>query len=209
MADVKIYGIAISMYTRSARWCCEEKGVSHELVSLELGSARHRELHPFSKIPILEHGNFRVRETTAICRYIDEAFPGPALQPTDVKQRAEMEQWMGYVNSYFYPDLATNYALQYILPSMQGTEPDRNAIEAGVPNLARSLRFIDAGYQRGDHLVGTSLSFADMLLLPILTTVVLFPEAQKVLGDCPNLQRILKVYGARPAFQRIQPPPAA
>ena len=41
------------------------------------------EHHPFGRIPAFEHDGFRLYETGAIARYVDEAFEGPALQPKD------------------------------------------------------------------------------------------------------------------------------
>ena len=38
-------------------------------------------LNPFGRVPTLVHGGFVLYETTAITRYIDEAFSGPPLQP--------------------------------------------------------------------------------------------------------------------------------
>jgi glutathione S-transferase len=38
--------------------------------------------HPFKRIPPFEHEGFRLYETGAITRYVDEAFPGPALRQT-------------------------------------------------------------------------------------------------------------------------------
>jgi glutathione S-transferase len=45
-------------------------------------------LHPFKRVPTLVHNNFQVFETGAITRYVDEAFPGPGLQPTDPRHHA-------------------------------------------------------------------------------------------------------------------------
>ncbi len=92
MTDIVIHGLAPRTYTRTARLACEEKGVPHRLEPIEFGSARHLALHPFGKIPILEHGDVRVFETLAITRYVDEAFKGPALQPADAKGPAVMTQ---------------------------------------------------------------------------------------------------------------------
>ena len=71
MSEITMYGLPGSSYTWSARMVCEEKGVSHELEGVELGSDDHRRLHPFCKIPVMKHGGLVLHETTAICRYID------------------------------------------------------------------------------------------------------------------------------------------
>ena len=46
-----------------------------------MGSASHLALHPFDRVPIFQHGDFTLYETSAIATYVDEAFEGPALSP--------------------------------------------------------------------------------------------------------------------------------
>ena len=53
-------------------------------------------------MPTLVHDGFVLYETSAITRYVDEAFPGPALQPTEPAQRARMNQIVAIVDSYGY-----------------------------------------------------------------------------------------------------------
>ena len=78
MSNVKIYGPAPSSYVRTTRMALVEKGVDYELLPIEFGSDAHRALHPYAKVPILEHGDVRLYETQAILRYIDARFDGPA-----------------------------------------------------------------------------------------------------------------------------------
>ncbi|MFM0756763.1 glutathione S-transferase N-terminal domain-containing protein [Paraburkholderia strydomiana] len=90
---VKLYGAAWSVYVRIARLALEEKQVSYGLVEVDMFAKtgvpqEHLKRHPFGRIPAFEHGDFRLYETGAIVRYIDEAFPGCKLQPTDLKARA-------------------------------------------------------------------------------------------------------------------------
>src|SRR3954462_7510052 len=67
------------------------------------GKPDHLALHPFNRVPILRHGDLTIYETSAIAAYADEAFGGASLTPKDVKARARMNQWIGAVNSYYYP----------------------------------------------------------------------------------------------------------
>ena len=48
----------------------------------------------------------RLYETAAIALYVDEAFTGPALQPTTAQARARMHQWISSLNGYYYPNIA-------------------------------------------------------------------------------------------------------
>ena len=40
-------------------------------------------LHPFGRVPALQHDDFVLYETNAIAAYIDDVFPGPKLTPAD------------------------------------------------------------------------------------------------------------------------------
>jgi glutathione S-transferase len=105
MADVTVYGFPISTFVNIIRLVLTYKNVPFDFHDLEpeMGSPRHLSLHPFNRVPILDHAGFRVYETSAIALYVDEAFAGPALQPKDSRQRARMYQWISAVSSYYYP----------------------------------------------------------------------------------------------------------
>ena len=105
-----VFGAPYSVYVRAVRLALEEKGVQYELVPVDifaLGAVppEHKSRHPFGKIPAFEHAGFRLYEAGAITRYIDEAFPGPRLQPDDARARARMNQIISILDSYAYRTL--------------------------------------------------------------------------------------------------------
>ena len=108
MADVTVYGFPVSTYVNVVRLALTHKGVPFEFHDLEgkMGGPSHLALHPFGRVPILDHGGFRLYETAAIALYVDDAFTGPALQPTTAKARARMHQWISSLNGYYYPNIA-------------------------------------------------------------------------------------------------------
>ena len=84
MADPILYGPAFSTYARSVRLALEEKGVPYVLEEIDIFSGanatpEYLARQPFGKVPALEHDGFRLYETGAILRYVDEAFDGPSL----------------------------------------------------------------------------------------------------------------------------------
>ena len=94
---------------RGVRLALEERAVQYELVPIDIfaGGSRpeHRARHPFGKIPAFEHDGFRLYEAGAITRYVDEALPGPRLQPEDPRGRARMNQIVSILDSYAYGTL--------------------------------------------------------------------------------------------------------
>ena len=92
---IVIHGIPGSPYVRKPLLVCEEKGAAYRLAAMPFGANAHKQpeylaLHPFGRLPAIEHGDFKLYEAQAIGRYIDRAFEGPSLTPTDPRQAARM-----------------------------------------------------------------------------------------------------------------------
>ena len=105
MSDPVVYGFTRSTFVNIVRMVLTHKEVPYTFRDLEpeMGKPSHLALHPFNRVPILQHGDFVLYETSAIVAYLDETFPRLPLQPKDVPGRARMDQWISIVNSYFYP----------------------------------------------------------------------------------------------------------
>lgn len=206
MSEVIFYGVPQSSYVRTARMTCGEKGVQHKLEPVDFGGEAYRELHPWSKIPSMRHGDLVLYETSAICRYIDEAFDGPALQPSDPAGRAVMEKWISTFNCYVYPNTVRAYALHYVIPRGEDGKPDRTAINEAVPKVKRDFAVLDRAYEGREWLAGDTFSLADIFMAPIVSTVAMFPEGKEVLAGCKNLGRALEAVASRDAYKAALPP---
>ena len=182
-----IYGFAPSTYTRTARMVYEDKGVPHRLEEIEIGSARNLSMHPFGKIPILEHGDVRVFETFAIARYIDEAFKGPALQPADAKGRALMTSWISAVLDYAYPTLVRGLILPRLVFPRRGVPVDEAAVKANLPKVENVLTVLDSALITNRYFAGDTVSLADLFVLPILPYLGMIDETRAMLAKCERL----------------------
>ncbi len=209
MADVVIYGFAPSTYTRTARMACEEKGVPHRLEEIEIGSARNLSMHPFGKIPILEHGDARIFETFAITRYIDEAFKGPALQPADAKGRAVMTEWISAVLDYAYPAIVRGLILPRPVFPRRGVPVDDAAVKANLPKVEQVLKALDEALASNRYFAGDAMSLADLFVLPILPYVGMTDEGRPLLAKCARLSRWQDTMLARKSAPATEPKLAA
>ncbi|HZO12352.1 MAG TPA: glutathione S-transferase family protein [Polyangiaceae bacterium] len=206
MSEIILYGPPQSSYVRTARMVCIEKGAPHRLEPLELGSDAHERLHPYKRVPSMRHGDVELWETQAIAHYVDAAFEGPALTPSDPAARGRMEQWISAINCYIYGDVIRDYALQYFIPKLRGVEPDRRKIEEGLPKLERDFALLDEGYARQPYLGGESLCLADLFVAPIVQTVGMCPEGQAVLERTTNLRRAYQALSKRESFKAVHAP---
>jgi hypothetical protein len=92
--------------------------------------------HPFGKIPAFEHAGFRLYEAGAITRYVNEAFPGPPLQPAEPQGRARMNQVISIADSYVYRTLVWDIYVERVSRPASGSAPNQEKIAAegrGLP----------------------------------------------------------------------------
>src|ERR1700732_3526562 len=132
-----VFGAPYSAYVRAVRLALEEKGVYYELVPVDIfsstGAPEYKARHPFGKIPAFEHAGFRLYEAEAIHRDIDEAFPGPALQPSDPRGRARMTQVISILDSYAYRTLVWDIYVERVSRPARGFPTDEPKIAAALP----------------------------------------------------------------------------
>src|SRR4051794_34378754 len=104
--NVNLHGVPGSPFVRAVMIGLEEKRVSYEFVAIAPGSTKapeHLARHPFGRVPAFAHDGFSLYETQAILRYVDAAFEGPALRPSDVQALARMDQLVGISDWYLFP----------------------------------------------------------------------------------------------------------
>src|SRR3954462_10776632 len=102
---IRIHGYPISTWKRTACMTCLEKGGEYELVPVARGRAEHLAMHPFARMPVLEIDGQYIPESLAVIGYLDEALPGPALQPAAPLPRARMRTWMSVCGDYVFRDV--------------------------------------------------------------------------------------------------------
>lgn len=205
MADLIISGFPQSSYVMTARFAAGEKGVAHTFVPFGPGDERQSKLHPYKKVPSMTHGSVHLFETSAITRYIDEGFDGPALQPGDPAGRARMEQWISVVNCYAYRNAVVDYILQYVFPRGADGAPNREVIDAALPKIEYDFGLFDAAYEKSEFIAGDKLSLADLFVAPLVFGAARFPEGEALLGKSPNLARAIGALTSRDAFKASMP----
>ena len=85
-----IIGSYVSPYVRKVLACMNLKGLPFEVdpITPFYGNEEFRQLSPLCRIPVLVDGDFSCSDSSVICAYLDEAYPGHALFPADPKDRA-------------------------------------------------------------------------------------------------------------------------
>jgi glutathione S-transferase len=187
MTDVILYGLPFSTYVRTARLILAAKGVDHRLQTVNFRSDDYLALHPFRRMPVLDHGTVRLYETLAIGSYVDEAFEGPKLTPATAAGKAQMLQWISAVGDYVYGIVVRDCVMERFVKPMRGLAPDEDKIAAALPAIRDCLQVFDKQLRSTPYLAGETLSMADLFLAPILAYFAATPEGAKVLPDLPGL----------------------
>jgi glutathione S-transferase len=185
---------------------CVEKNIEYVLTQCLLGSPELFAIHPFGKMPVLRHGDFELYESKAIAAYLDRAFPGPALFPSEPRLAALTEQWVSLVNSETYGTVQ-RYVLAYVKPNTPDGSPDRAAMDAVKPQLLSQLAILDRAVAATGYLVGDQLTFADLNLLTILHNVRQLPGAAEALAAATHLASYHVRHSSRPSYASTIPPP--
>lgn len=137
MPEFVVHATPGSPYARAVMAALEEKGADWRLAALTPGTSRqepHLSRHPFGRMPVLDHGDFRLYETQAILRYLDRVLPQPALTPTDPKAAARMDQVMNVVDWYLFQGCGNIITFQRIVrPKLLGQPTDEAAIREAMP----------------------------------------------------------------------------
>jgi glutathione S-transferase len=171
MSQFTVHATPGSPYARAAMATLEEKSADWRLAALKPGTSRqpeHLARHPFGRMPVLDHGEFRLYETQAILRYLDRVLPSPPLTPADPKVAARMDQVMNIVDWYLFQGCGNIITFQRIVrPMLFGQPTDEAAVREAMPRahvvfdeLARLLG--DAEWFGGD-----AISLADLMVAPL------------------------------------------
>ena len=171
MPDVTLFGFPRSVYVQMAGLVLTHKEVQYTFHDLEtaMNTPAHLALHPFERVPILRHGDFTLYETAAIVGYVDDVFDGSKLSPNGSQLRARMNQWIGAVNSYYYPYMIYHVSHERNVFPQLGIEPDEKVVEHALPKVEVCLQVMERELADGkEFMLGPQLSLADFYLLPII-----------------------------------------
>jgi len=204
MHEFVIHSIPGSPFGRAVFVALEEKGARYRLQPVAPGTLRggeHLARHPFGRVPVLEHGSFRLYECQAVLRYVDRVLPQPALTPIAPQAAARMDQMMNVNDWYLFQGVSNVICFQRIIgPRLMGLTPDENAIAAAMPR-AHAV-FDELARQLGTHafFAGDAITLADVLLAPQLDFFRDTPEWEPLSAKHANLRAWLERMNARPSM---------
>jgi glutathione S-transferase len=198
MPDITVFGIPGSPYVRVPLLACEEKHVSYRLIPLGLGeskSAEHLARQPFGRVPAIEHGDFKLYEVSAIVRYIDQVFDGPALTPVAAQAQARMNQVMNIVDWYVMPSISTGIGFNRVVRPLFGMPVVEAEVAAALPLAETCIKTLAEFLGRAAYFGGDNVSLADLMTFAHLDFFAQCSEGVTLMQGTPLPEWLARMNG--------------
>ena len=118
---MKLYMHPVSMTSRPVRLFIAENKIPVEEVTVDLFTGEHygpqyTAVNPNNLVPMIEDGDLRLTESSAILKYLADKIGSPAY-PKDLKQRAKVNEMMDWLNTNFYREYGYGFIYPQIFPN--------------------------------------------------------------------------------------------
>jgi glutathione S-transferase len=136
--------------------------------------AEYAAVNPNNAVPVLEDGDFRMAESSAILKYLADSVNSPTY-PKDPKERARVNEAMDWLNTALYRTFGYGLCYPRLLDHMRLADAAAQAgvIEQGRAGARRYLAVMNDHMLGGKraYLCGDSISIADYLASGILSMI--------------------------------------
>jgi glutathione S-transferase len=165
---MRLYHSALAPNARRVRMFLAEKELELPLVPVDLAKLEQKRddysaVNPFQLVPALELDDGSVIvESIAICRYLEELHPEPALFGATPRERAEVEMWQRLAELQLLLPIAMTF--RHTHPAMREMETPQIAewAEASRARAFVALRRFDRALATRRYLAGDAFSVADI-----------------------------------------------
>lgn len=205
MAEFVVHSIPGSPFGRAVLITLLEKGADFRFAAVDprtMKSEPYLSLHPFGRVPVLQHRDFSLYETQAILRYLDRILPAAPLTPVDSRAAARMDQILGICDWYLHQGCNSIIGYQRIVrPRLLGLPTDEEAVAQAMPRAHAVMTELSRLLDGNAYLAGPQVTLADIAVGSQLDFLSHTPEWVPLTVERPNLQAWLQRMNERPSFQ--------
>jgi glutathione S-transferase len=203
---MKLYYHPVSTVSRPVMLLIAEANITIEMQVVDLFSGAHLKseftaVNPNQQVPVLEDGDFRLTESSAILKYLADKVGSPTY-PKDLKARARVNERMDWFNTGLYRDLGYGLVYPQCLPTYKRSdERVQSAVLAwGREKSRRWLSILDKDIIGGSaYVCGNEITIADFLGAGFLTVGEV---VHLDYSAWPNVSRWLASMKARPSYAK-------
>ncbi len=201
---MKLYDFLPCPFGQKVRIMLAEKGLSYELVQIDLAEGEQRKpdflrLNPFGRVPVLVDEDVTVYDSTIIAEYLEDEYPEPPLFPAigSSALRARARIWEDFADTSFTAQVGQ------LMGEMGKPEDDRDParVQRFHRSIERVLDFVNHELQ-GQEFLAQQFSIADIAFVPRL--VVLKDLGLDPGQNRPNVEAWLNRMIDRPSIQSLE-----
>jgi glutathione S-transferase len=207
---MKLYYSPVSTASRPILMFIADNNIDVDLQLVDLMSGEHVKppyitMNPSGLVPMLEDGDFRLTESSAILKYLADKIGSPAY-PRDLRQRARVNERMDWLNTQFYRDFGYGLVYPQLFPHHKRPTDDQQSgvIAWGKDKTQRWLKVLDQDLiGKNQYLCGNEITIADYLGTAFLS---LGEILRCNFAAYPNIARWLNTMKARPNWAKVNKP---
>jgi glutathione S-transferase len=198
----------VSMTSRPVRLFIAENNIPVDEQVVDLFTGEHYQppylaINPNHMVPVLEDGDFRLTESSAILKYLADKIDSPTY-PKDLKKRAKVNEMMDWINTNFYRDWGYNLCYPQLFPHLKRRSDEAQAatLEFGRENAKRWLKLLNDHWigPNKPYLCGNDITIADYFASGIVSL-------GEVIGvdfsPYPNVKRWLDNMKKLPSWPKV------
>lgn len=166
---MQLYVNLMSPNVRRVRLTAAVLGLQLEEKNVDLARREQRQpgflaVNPNGAVPALVDGDFVLTESRVIMQYLASRKPESGLLPREERARFDVIRWQFWDAAHFSPQLGTLTFQKVLKPRMGMGEPDAAKVEEALANFRRFAAVLDERLAGRQHVVGDSLTLADLTL---------------------------------------------
>lgn len=194
---MKLYCHPASTTSRMIMQFAAEQGIDLEYKVVDLFTGEHYKpeytaINPNNMVPVLEDGDFRLTESSAILKYLADKVNSPAY-PKELKARARVNEMMDWFNANLYKDFGYGMVYSQTFPHHKrpSEEIQSGTIAWGKQKTQTWLKILDQhllGPNKA-YLCGDKITIADYLGIEMIAVGSLI---RCDFSAYPNIERWVK-----------------
>ncbi len=212
---MKLYMFPVSATSRPVQLFIADNGIDVEQQPIDLMTGEHKQepytsVNPNGLVPVLEDGDFRLTESSAILKYLADKIDSPAY-PKDLQERARVNEVMDWINTQFYRDYGYGLVYPQLFPHhKRPTDEIHDGVVAW--GKARSEEWFEIlnDYWLGPdkpYLCGDQITIADYFGISIIAIGEVircdfsaYPNVERWIARMKELPSWADVYGPAEGF---------
>ncbi|NWZ35428.1 GSTO1 transferase, partial [Brachypodius atriceps] len=190
---IRLYSMRFCPFVQRTRLVLRAKGINHEVININLKSKPdwYFEKSPSGLVPVLETSKGQlIWESPITCEYLDEAFPGKKLMPSDPYERACYRMLMEDFSKI------TSLVFKYV---MSLDKQDNTALKAEIVEKFGKLEEV-LSKRNTLFYGGDSVSMFDYMIWPWFERLEPL-QLKEALNHSPKLQRWMEAMKEDPAVK--------